>query len=762
MQARCSIVTCEDVTSSFIEYDHGDRMIGFFDPAMNRSLFDYDHRGRQVSEQYPDGATLQAVYYPNGLIRSHTLARGQSINYAYDPAGLLTNITYGGEGGGVPQEFVYDYWRKWLLSWSNSWGMIRFYPDKLGRVTQEIEAAKGFTQGYGYSFDPLGQLSTQVWMIGSAPQTQRAFAHDALGRLTNLMTEAGSFSFSYMGASRLVSRVGFPNGERADSGYDGLSRLTGLVYRAASGQANSQWTYRYDNRDQIVQRIAPDGAAFTFGYDDEGRLTESYGIRSALVVTGYPIRYVYDRAGNRAYEHGGGRQCSMTYNGNNQLTQAGHTNGLSVFGYTDEPGSLTEARTDAMTNWLVLSHRYGNLTQEWFSGAGLLATGGITNAVRVRASDKSGNVATSAVFVIGAPTNRVMGYDADGNRTNEGSTAYGWDSENQLVLVRYADSSETRLRYDGARRLREVAEYDSGGLLTNTVRYVWDGWMLHAELDGNNQLVRTFVWGPDLSGSVGGVAGIGGLIAIRQNGTNYLVRTDGKGNVIELRLTNGSTVASYQYAPFGEVLAQSGSYTQPLGYQCKLRHEKSGIVYWGYRWYDPITGRWLSKDPIGISGGLNQYVFCANNPINFIDPLGLYGEDVHLSLTLRWAMQGGVPQNTAMSIARADQGFDAFGRTSPAVNPFPHFQGPSAREDLVDRLQRAALGHDEQRFGEYLHQLQDTFAHGDRFPIPGHMFARTDPDIYDPNSIRDQNMRALTQQMFNLWLRHNPVKDGCK
>jgi RHS repeat-associated protein len=47
----------------------------------------------------------------------------------------------------------------------------------------------------------------------------------------------------------------------------------------------------------------------------------------------------------------------------------------------------------------------------------------------------------------------------------------------------------------------------------------------------------------------------------------------------------------------------------------------NGII----RWYDPITGRWLSNDPIGISGGLNQYVFCANNPLNYIDPFGLSG-----------------------------------------------------------------------------------------------------------------------------------------
>jgi hypothetical protein len=46
---------------------------------------------------------------------------------------------------------------------------------------------------------------------------------------------------------------------------------------------------------------------------------------------------------------------------------------------------------------------------------------------------------------------------------------------------------------------------------------------------------------------------------------------------------------------------------------------RNGIV----RWYDPIAGRWLSNDPIGVSGGLNQYAFCANNAANFVDPVGL-------------------------------------------------------------------------------------------------------------------------------------------
>jgi RHS repeat-associated protein len=54
---------------------------------------------------------------------------------------------------------------------------------------------------------------------------------------------------------------------------------------------------------------------------------------------------------------------------------------------------------------------------------------------------------------------------------------------------------------------------------------------------------------------------------------------------------------------------------------------ETGLYYFRARWYDPITGRWLSKDPIGIAGGLNQYVFCGNNPVNFRDPWGLLDLD---------------------------------------------------------------------------------------------------------------------------------------
>jgi len=111
----------------------------------------------------------------------------------------------------------------------------------------------------------------------------------------------------------------------------------------------------------------------------------------------------------------------------------------------------------------------------------------------------------------------------------------------------------------------------------------------------------------------------------------YYYLTDHLGSVLALTDGNGAIVESYRYDAWGRVLGvydASGSQIDESAvgnrilWQGREYSWKTGLYYFRSRWYDPVTGRWLSNDPIGISGGLNQYVFCADNPVNFTDPYG--------------------------------------------------------------------------------------------------------------------------------------------
>jgi RHS repeat-associated protein len=70
-------------------------------------------------------------------------------------------------------------------------------------------------------------------------------------------------------------------------------------------------------------------------------------------------------------------------------------------------------------------------------------------------------------------------------------------------------------------------------------------------------------------------------------------------------------------------LSQNGLVQNPYGFSTKEYNSKSGLIYFGARYYDPKVGRWITRDPLGMVDGPNVYVFVRNNPVNWIDWLGL-------------------------------------------------------------------------------------------------------------------------------------------
>ncbi|MBK9991168.1 MAG: hypothetical protein IPP19_10650 [Verrucomicrobia bacterium] len=137
------------------------------------------------------------------------------------------------------------------------------------------------------------------------------------------------------------------------------------------------------------------------------------------------------------------------------------------------------------------------------------------------------------------------------------------------------------------------------GTPTGLVRYVYDGWRVVEELDESYATTRSYTLGTDLSGSLEGAGGIGGLLAITTGGATPSSRTtanyfhDGNGNVTDLALDDGSAAAHYVYSPFGERLAATGTWADVNAYQfsSKPRETINGFYYYGLSRNDAIEHR---------------------------------------------------------------------------------------------------------------------------------------------------------------------------
>jgi RHS repeat-associated protein len=187
-----------------------------------------------------------------------------------------------------------------------------------------------------------------------------------------------------------------------------------------------------------------------------------------------------------------------------------------------------------------------------------------------------------------------------------------------------------------------------------TNKFVYDGWNVVAILDGGNNLLYTFTWGTDLSGSMQGAGGVGGLLSITYCATNagtnagtYFPCYDGNGNVVALvNAANGSFAGNWEYGPFGELIRATGPMAKlnPFMFSTKFYDWETGLYYYGYRYYNPSTGRWPSRDPIGDPGSTlfdemprqitrriflkeqrepNGYEFVKNNSVVAVDAFGL-------------------------------------------------------------------------------------------------------------------------------------------
>ncbi len=125
-----------------------------------------------------------------------------------------------------------------------------------------------------------------------------------------------------------------------------------------------------------------------------------------------------------------------------------------------------------------------------------------------------------------------------------------------------------------------------------------------------------------------GAGGIGGLLTQVDIGAvkSYAYLYDGNGNVGQLiDNSDGSIDAHYEYDPYGNSILASGAVAagNPYRFSTKYLDDNYGLYYYGLRFYDPDTGRWLNRDPIDVKDGQSLYNFVLNDPIKNFDKDGL-------------------------------------------------------------------------------------------------------------------------------------------
>lgn len=484
-----------------------------------------------TSVGYLIGGAVTSMRCPISLLYSPSLRFGVSITNEYDSTGDLTSNTVLEIAPGSRSDSVQLTWRpdNQPLSAQSTQGSVSWAYDAVGSATSEtarvvVSGSSSITSAVHWAISPAGQ-TTNTALLTANGDWQVAYAHDTAGRVTNIVSPAGSFAVEYNAWNGRISSVS--NAVLATRyDYDGQERLVQIDYAGVGGAALGWFTYGYggsSSKLSFKQAWFPGHLIryASYQYDALGRLYSGNGV---------PGINTYDLAGNR------------TRNGTQTWTYSADTSHITGIPY-DSPG---------------------NVQRTWHGSDNIVPYFDIRGRI--------GSISSNAVYVVGAA------HDALGRRirsTERGVTTY----------------------------------------------HVYDGDHVVADVDASGEVRRFYTWG----------LGVDNLLAVTvcsATATNsYYAVKDHLNSVYGFVNSSGTIIAMYDYGAWGNLKSKVVS-TPDLENNRYLWNGReysyaTGLYYFRARWYDPVTARWLSKDPIGINGGINLYVYCGNDPVNFRDPHGL-------------------------------------------------------------------------------------------------------------------------------------------
>jgi RHS repeat-associated protein len=635
-----------------------------------------DILGRTIQTTLPDNSVTYTSYWPTGQVKAQWGSQKNPVFHIYDEQNRLIELhtwqtdpainqaTATPPAGSAKTQWIYDTATGHLNR--------KQYPDSNGTNYTYTDAGKiktrtwqrGITTTYGYNH---GMLTTTNYSDGITPNV--TITYDSLGRQQSSTNGLATSTFTYAADLR-------PDKETITYAIDGQSSFTRVIDHADRslgrdtgwtlnqldangnlGATDNTVTYGYSSTTGRLETVANSTDTFTYTYLEKSNLLKTVtkgasGVNPALVTTrSYEsTRDVLTSIQNKAGETTRSTYIYSVVNGGvNSIGQrkgvrtnfnlgGAHTAnpGDTSWSY-DNLGQLTSANHGSNDS-IDRAYQYDAIGNRTFAekGApqipttpGLNTTGYTANAL----NQYNAITAYNTSGVAGTPIAPV--FDADGNMeqgplpVSPGTNCtLVWDAENRLIEVKSA-SNVTLVKYAYDALSRRISRNVSASPNSYTL-YLYDGWNCIAEWNANSQsatLTTTRTWGLDLSSTPQGAGGVGGLLSEKQGNNTFYPTYDGNGNISEYLAADGSTAAHYEYDPFGNIVKESyaSAYdTSSFSYKFSTKplDQATGLYYYGYRYYDPQTGKWPSRDPIEEEGGVNLYGFVGNDGVNWWDLLG--------------------------------------------------------------------------------------------------------------------------------------------
>jgi len=573
-------------------YPNG-RLRTMTDPNGNVTTWVRDLEGRVTAKTYADGNGASYEYDTSSRLSKMTDALGQITAYSYDRADLLTGIDYANTVNATPAvTFAYDSNYRRLTAMTDGHGTTAFsyYPaGVLGGGRLKSEHGDDPHDSVQYSYGPLGRPVKRT-----VDGTTNTFAYDSIGRLVADRNSLGDFAISYRGdtvqpTKRTVAGVPFQVSYQYESNL-GDRRLKAILNDIVSGNTPSpvaDYTFTSNANGLYLSRTVNDGLRHNRRHHDrhQGRHhgwahAPHWGALARLFGTADRDDQQRSEEGKRhAHDDDRGREDDAQER-RGQRRSPGNTTQ-----YTYDPDwRLTAAR--GVVNEDYVYDPAGNLTD--------VTAAGVTKSFGINDLNQA----------ISAGTDNYT-YDADGNLIDDGVHTYAWDAAGNLIKVTDTVTGNTsEFAYDGFGRRVTDKETDQTGVSTVT-RFLWCGVRLCEHRD-----------------ATGAVSGRYYPEGEFRNGQSLYYAQDQIGSVTALVDASARTVGRVSYGSYGNIISSNG--TMPdFGYAGLYHHRASGLYLAIYRAFSATARRWIARDPLEEVGGLNVYRYVHDNPVNWVDPLGL-------------------------------------------------------------------------------------------------------------------------------------------